>query len=334
MLCIVYGTRPEFLKLKCLIHLLHDRNIPMKIVKILQHTDLQDDEGYYDYTLSIDNMSSDRLCDIGANILTKLPNVLKECTMILAQGDTASVYYSLLCGFNMKLKIIHLEAGMRTYDLENTYPEEGYRQMISRITDIHLCPSNYEVNILKNEKVKGDFYIVGNTILDLVKSYNIPIVYEKKVLITIHRRENWDMFKNYVEEIIKLARVNKEFEFYIITHPNPIFNDIIKNTKEIIPKNIKISQSVNHKSLIELLSSCAFVMTDSGGIQEEANFLGKHIYLLRNKTERNIIPPNKITFVNVEDIKRINMNIKNNSSGFEYGYGSSCELIMNILNKI
>jgi UDP-N-acetylglucosamine 2-epimerase len=193
-LVIIYGTRPEFLKLKILIDCLKEK-VNLTVVKINQHITIEDDNGYPDIVLTIDEYCSDRISNIGSNILQKLPEIIKDSTHVLTQGDTATVFYSMLCAFQMKKKCIHLEGGMRTYDLDNPFPEEGYRQMVSRITDIHLCPSEKEKNNLMKEKTKGDFYIVGNTILDLVKNYNIPVTYEKNVIITLHRRENWENFK-------------------------------------------------------------------------------------------------------------------------------------------
>jgi UDP-N-acetylglucosamine 2-epimerase (non-hydrolysing) len=323
-LAIVYGTRPEFLKLKCLIELLRKKSISINVIKIMQHIQLHEDEGYYDNILDIDTICEDRISNIGSNILCKLPELIRGSTHILAQGDTATVFYSLLCGFQMKKKCIHLEAGMRTYDLVNPFPEEGFRQMISRITDIHLCPSELERAILESEKVKGDKYIVGNTILDLVASYNIPITYEKKVLITLHRRENWSDFKEYIIELVKLSQENNDFLFYFLTHPNPSFKEILRDVSDILPKNFIITDSLPHIELIKLLSSCAFVITDSGGIQEEANFLGKHMFVLRKITERQAIHNSKITLCNLNSIKNIECKIYQHERGAEYGSGDSC----------
>jgi UDP-N-acetylglucosamine 2-epimerase (non-hydrolysing) len=329
-LCIVYGTRPEFLKLKVLIDYIkqHDK-IQLKVIKINQHTEILDDNMYHDDILLIDSTSSNRLSDIGANILLKLPSLINECTHILAQGDTSSVFYSLLCGFQMKKTCIHLEAGMRTYDLYNPYPEEGYRQMISRITDIHLCPSDIEKNNLINEKVKGKIFVVGNTILDLVKSYNIPITYENNILITLHRRENWNDYKNYLEKICLLASNNTNITFTFLAHFNPSLQSILK-TIENIPSNFNILQPLSHNELIKILSSCLCVITDSGGIQEEANFLGKHIYVLRKVTERNAISNMNMTLCSIDNIINIDIS-KKGIKGFEYGDGNSCNYIIKLL---
>jgi UDP-N-acetylglucosamine 2-epimerase (non-hydrolysing) len=328
-LCIIYGTRPEFLKLKSLIITIKESKISLKVIKINQHINLSEDIGYFDEVLDITQISNDRIANIGANILTKLPIMISDITHILAQGDTASVFYSLLCGFQMKKVCIHLEAGLRTYDLDNPFPEEGYRQMISRITNIHLCPSELERHILEQEKNKGKIYVVGNTILDLVKSYNIPITCENKILITLHRRENWSDFKDYIFELTNLAKRNATFYFYFLTHPNPSLKQIL-NDMDDIPINFIVMNSLPHIELIELLSKCAFVITDSGGIQEEANFLGKHMYVLRKITERQSISANKITLCNLNNIKNIDCKIIYHEPGYEYGNGDSCEQILKL----
>lgn len=330
-LAIVYGTRPEFLKLKSLIDLLRT-SVDLTVIKINQHVHMTEDAGYYNQVLEIDDgVNGERMPMIGASVLLKLPPLIKDCSHLLAQGDTASVFYSLLCGFQMKKVCIHLEAGMRTYDLDNPFPEEGYRQMISRITDIHLCPSEIEKMVLQAEKVRGSVYIVGNTILDLVKTYKCHVSSDKKALITLHRRENWSNFKDYIIELAALAKKNSEHSFYFLTHPNPSFRGILNELMGDIPANMIIMNSLPHKELIELLAECSFVITDSGGIQEEANYLGKHIYVLRKVTERQAIHSSKITLCGLSDIKDIDCKNYEHSQGFEYGCGESCETIAKIL---
>ena len=334
-LTIIYGTRPEFLKFKILIEQLRLNNIEHQVIKILQHEHLTEDLNYYDKKIEVNKYSENRLSDIGSTILNEIPKYIESSTHILTQGDTATAFYGLLCGFQMGKKCIHLEAGMRTYDLENPFPEEGYRQMISRITDIHLCPSEIEKKILETEKVKGEFFVVGNTILDLVKSYGFEIKYENLVIITLHRRENWNNFKEYLIQIMKLTKNHSNFIFYFFVHPNPIFKEIIDNTS-YDNSNLIFKNPIAHKDLIELLSKCRCVITDSGGIQEEANFLGKQIFLLRKVTERNSIKniiycdeSNKISNIFFD-------NILNNTvfeRGNEYGEGDSCLNILKLFKN-
>ena len=134
---------------------------------------------------------------------------------------------------------IHLEAGMRTYDLDNPYPEEGYRQMISRITDIHLCPSETEKLNLLNEKAKGKIFVVGNTILDLVESYKKPIINKNIVLITLHRRENWTDYSRYLQKLCLLASKHPNITFKFLAHFNKSLEEKFKNI-EVISSNFII----------------------------------------------------------------------------------------------
>ena len=335
-LIIVYGTRPEFLKLKMLIDTIRNNfDIIATVIKINQHINLIEDNGYYDILIDISEICEDRINNIGANILSKLPTYLKDCTHVLVQGDTATCYYALLSAYQIKKQCIHLEAGMRTYNLEHPYPEEGYRQMISRITNIHLCPSEEEKENLIKEKVTGKIFVVGNTILDLVKSYNIPVTNKNNALITLHRRENWDNYREYILTIFEFAKKYSHIDFYFLTHPNPLLRKIIDeiNIDNSI-NNLKIMDPILHKELIQILSTCLFVITDSGGIQEEANFLGKHIFMLRKITERNAINKNKITIVNQNNILDIDIKEYHHEYGYEYGDGQSVNKIYQILKNI
>ena len=330
---IIYGTRPEFLKLKVLIDTLKNNNIKLNVVRINQHPSYREDDGYYDNLLEINEISENRLSNIGINILKNLPKYIENATHILSQGDTASCFYSLLCGYQMKKICIHLEAGMRTYDLNNPYPEEGYREMISRITDIHLCPSNIEKQFLLNEKViSNNIHIVGNTILDLVKSYNIEdhLTQENKIIITLHRRENWEDYRTTIKNLNILISKYKDIRFYFLTHPNPSLQKIILEENMNLD-NLEIVASLSHNDLINLLSKCNCVITDSGGIQEEANYLGKYLYILREVTERNAISKENYKLINNTDLTSIDLNKLPCNRGYEYGDGTTCEKILKIL---
>ena len=309
-LAVVYGTRPEFLKLKVLIECFK----PV-VIRIDQHENYKEDEGFYTHRLAID--SGDRLSRIGSSILTKLPELIGDCTHVLAQGDTASCFYSLLTAYQMKKVCIHLEAGMRTYQLCHPWPEESYRQMISRIASIHLCPSEQEAANLRAERVSGSIQVVGNTILDLVKSYNYPVTYEKKVIVTLHRRENWENYRELIRKLNKLAQKNPDTRFIFFVHPNPELQRIVHEEGS----SLDVSPPVDHPTLVKLLAECACVITDSGGIQEESNFLGKHIYILREYTERLAIPSHKYTLM--PDVENIDVTPRKHEPGFEYGDGNT-----------
>jgi UDP-N-acetylglucosamine 2-epimerase (non-hydrolysing) len=166
---ICLGTRPEWLKIKPILSEL--KNDEYELCFTGQHKDLLKDVKF-DYSFTI-NESSNRLDSIISSCMLNFPN--KHFDYVLVQGDTGSALGCALAAYNRKIKIIHLEAGLRTYDLNNPYPEESYRQLISRISDINFCPTELSKQNLLNEKVFGKIYVVGNTVLDNI------LILKKKV---------------------------------------------------------------------------------------------------------------------------------------------------------
>lgn len=318
-LAVVYGTRPEFLKLKVLI-----QHFNPVVIRIDQHENYNEDEGFYTHRIEIEN-GPDRLSCIGSSILLKLPDLIRDCTHVLAQGDTASCFYSLITAYQMKKVCVHLEAGMRTYQMSHPWPEESYRQMISRIASIHLCPSEQEAENLRAERVSGTIHVVGNTILDLVRSYNYSVTYEKKVIVTLHRRENWEHYRELIQKLNRLAQKNLDTQFIFFVHPNPELKRIVHEEGSALV----VSPPIDHPMLIKLLAECACVITDSGGIQEESNFLGKHIYILREYTERLAIPAHKYTLM--PDIENIDVSPRVHDPGFEYGDGYTVSALSDLI---
>lgn len=270
----IYGTRPEYLKIKPILA----ENKEIKSLFIKQHTDIINFEKY-DYCLEIQNSCFNRLNSIFEQIFLKAETIISQFDSIIIQGDTATVAAAALLAYHLKKKIIHIEAGLRTYDLENPFPEEGYRQIVSRISDVNFCPTDISRKNLKKELTKGESYVVGNTSLDNIK--NIKSSYKNKILITLHRNENLNIIDEWLIQIDKIALENKNIEFLFPAHPNP---KIIEATKKL--KHIKVCKPLQHNELIDYLKDCLLVITDSGGIQEEACFLNKKIIVCRKTTER------------------------------------------------
>lgn len=273
----IYGTRPEYLKIKPVVD--KSKN-SIKTCFIKQHTNIIY-FGKSDYTIDIKNICSNRLNSIFSQIFSKAEKYISEFDAVLIQGDTATVAASALAAYHLKKKIIYLESGLRTYDLENPYPEEGYRQMIARIADINLCPTNLSAKNLKKEKVKGEIYVVGNTSLDNLVQIKKHTTYDNKVLITLHRNENLQIINDWLVAIDEFAKKHQELQFIFPVHPNPI---IFEASKKL--KYIKTCEPLQHNELIDILKSVKFVVTDSGGIQEEGSFLNKKIIVCRKTTER------------------------------------------------
>jgi UDP-N-acetylglucosamine 2-epimerase (non-hydrolysing) len=321
---IIYGTRPEYLKILPLIN-----KLPCKVIRITQHDTIAEPDLIYDILLQIDTVCENRLDNLGSQILQKLGPNLKDFTHVLVQGDTSTVFYSALCAYQNNIKVIHLEAGLRTYDIYKPYPEEGYRQMISRISEIHLCPHIKNSNVLVREKVNGDIHLVGNTILDLVRSYNLTITNGKKILITFHRRENLQ----YLEDFIRNLNTCSEKEFLWFLHPN---KDLQTRIKTLLP-NCQFAEPCGHREFLEYVKDCHCILTDSGGIQEECAFLGKPCIVLREFTERDQIPEPYLYLCKppYNNLKTLLENIPNKQLDpcYVYGSGNSVDLITRILNE-
>lgn len=331
MLLIVYGTRPEWIKIKPLVKKLDSVGADFKILYTGQHTTIfKEDDRKFDYFLDIDEHNKNRLNNLFGNILLspKLDDINPE--YVLVQGDTATVCAVALKYYNKGVKVIHLEAGLRTYDLENPYPEEAYRQMVSRIASVNLCPTVSNAVNLETEKTSGEAFIVGNTVLDNIA--HIKTSYTNKVLFTMHRRENIESIPSWFQVINNIAKNNPTLEFCLPIHPNPA----ILAHKDLLP-NIKVVDALNHHDLIEYLKDCKLVITDSGGIQEEATFLQKKVIVCRKESERMENNGHLHLCKSPEELTEIFNSIVDNyyiNEVCPYGDGKATEYIYTILKRL
>ena len=270
---ICFGTRPEYIKVKSLIDNL--KNI--KTCFTGQHNDLLKNIDV-DYKLSMEKeLSENRLNNIFSNILSY--NIFDDIDYVMVQGDTSTACAIALSAFNYGKKIIHLEAGLRSGDLKDPYPEEMNRQVIGRLADIHLCPTEFNKENLLKENVSGKIYVVGNTGLDNISKEGCE--YNNQVLITMHRRDNHHNIDKWFQELEKLANIYSEIEFMIPLHRNPN----VQKHKDIF-KKVRVVEPMDHSDLIEYVKKCKFVISDSGGLQEECSYLNKKIIVCRKTTER------------------------------------------------
>lgn len=275
-LLICFGTRPEYIKVKPLISKFKDK-LDIEVLFVKQHTNIFD---FSNYTRELDlTECNNRLDSVFVSVLSKSQEIFKDISHVLIQGDTATACALSLAAFNRKIKVIHLEAGLRTYDLENPYPEELYRQLISRISDINLCPTEQNKINLEKELIHGKTFIVGNTVLDNLN--NIKTSYGNKVLVTLHRRENFPIITDFFKQISELAKENSDLEFILPIHPNPE----VQKHKHLLD-NVNVIQPLQYDQLIDILKDTKLVITDSGGIQEECSFLNKKAIVCRKTTER------------------------------------------------
>lgn len=328
---IVYGTRPEYIKLLPLIKLLGKE---CKTCHISQHTDIIN-FGNPDYSVLIEsNNNSDRLNSIFSEICLKLSPILKNFNSIIIQGDTATVCASSICAFNLKKDIFYVESGLRSFDFSNPFPEEAYRQITARLATVNFCPTQQSKINLLTEKVLGEIHVVGNTSLDNLLEIKNQSTYSNNVLVTLHRNENLPIIHKWLTEIDRFASKNKELNFIFPAHPNPTIKEACKNLK-----SISVLEPLSHNDLLKVLLRCKFVITDSGGIQEEACFLNKKIIVCRKRTERpegintgHLILCTSPTFL-YKKLENINSNYTINTA-CPYGDGNSSEKIKNIITSV
>ena len=279
MILITYGTRPEYIKVVPIIEELKKEGIPFKTLFTGQHQDIGPKN--YDFKLEETHKEGNRLDDIIKNCLSGNEEIFKDITHILVQGDTTSVVGLSLSALHRKIKVVHLEAGLRTYDFENPYPEENNRRIVSSIATIHLCPTDQNALNLKQEKTQGEIYVVGNTVLDNLVDHKNSCEYTNKVLVTLHRRENHDKIVDWFSEINQLAKENPSLNFILPIHPNPN----VLRYKHIL-QDVEVVNPLTHQDLLDILVKTRLVITDSGGIQEECSFFNKKCLVCRTKTER------------------------------------------------
>lgn len=273
MILFCYGTRPEWIKISPVIQLLH--RDAYKILFTGQHTTLV--HGEYDYHLDISD-GKNRLDSIVQSCLNK--EIFDGIKYVLVQGDTTTAFALALASFHRRIPIIHLEAGLRTYDLDNPYPEEANRQLISRISSINLAPTEQnKADLIKEGIMEDTIWVTGNTGLDHLAKVETSITNE--IIVTVHRRENQDNITDIFSRLNVLALNHPQYTFTIPIHPTPK----ISNNAHILT-NFNVINPINHDEMIQKLASCALIITDSGGLQEEGNFLKKPVIVLRKTTER------------------------------------------------
>lgn len=333
MILVVYGTRPEFIKLKPLINEFEKNNIGYKTLFTGQHEDIV--SGNPTYRFKMEKLSENRLDSVIKNCLSIPENVFENVKYVLIQGDTSTVLGISIAALHRKIKVIHLEAGLRSFDNNNPYPEEYNRKIVSTIADIHLCPTELNKKNLLNENISEEkIFVVGNTGLDNLKELKSSSSYEDKILITLHRRENHETIDNWFTEVNNLAKKYRNLKFILPIHPNPN----VKKYQNILT-DVNVIEPLNHDELLNILKTCKLVITDSGGLQEECSFLNKKCLVCRKTTER---PEslNTTSFL-VEEPSMLSSVFDNHLKTFSqiygdcpFGNGYSSKIICNILKNI
>lgn len=290
----VCGTRPEFIKLEPILECLN-QNFNSVIVLTNQHDTLLASL-LQTSTLHIQHRLNNHLEDLSlsakvSKILSELDKVimLEMPDLILVQGDTLSSFVGALAGFYAKIDVAHVEAGLRTYNMHSPWPEEMHRTLITHCTKYHFAPTiKAKVALLRDGVDEDRIYLVGNTVIDAVrKLMPQPELgqYDDYIMITMHRREYFGKHqKNFCKAINILASNHPNIQFRFVQHPNPKAKQFCEQMLKV--SNIILCDPLPYQDFIKKLSRAMFVITDSGGIQEEVAYLGKPVVIFREHTER------------------------------------------------
>jgi len=369
---IVFGTRPEAIKMAPLVKEFQkdSMNFNIKVCVTAQHREMLDQvlnlfQITPDYDLDV-MQPGQNLYDVTSNILLKIKPILEDFDpdVVLVHGDTATTFATSLAAYYQKIKIGHVEAGLRTGNLYSPWPEEGNRRLTGVLTDYHFSPTETSRKNLLNEGVnESSIFITGNTVIDALqlvinridadKSLKLNIektiaqsgfkeIYSKFILVTGHRRENFGQgFLNICEALKVLADGNPDINILYPVHLNP---NVRKPINELLSNisNIKLVEPFQYEEFVYLMSRSYLILTDSGGIQEEAPSLGKPVLVMRDTTERpEAVEAGTVKLIGSDQdniIKEVQKLLNDNSEYQKmskahnpYGNGNASEKILNIL---
>mgnify|MGYP002813339925 FL=1 len=306
-IAVVFGTRPDTIKLAPIILELR-RHPRFRVITIAtaQHRHMLDqvlDVFKIKPDFDLDIMEPKQsLARLTKNSIAALDDVLVETKpdMVLVQGDTTTTFVGSLAAFYRQIPVGHVEAGLRTQDKANPFPEEINRRLTSCIADLHFAPTSTAKRALLKENIRSENVIVtGNSVIDALrysikKVYNFPdrrlneFVKERRriILLTMHRRENWGTpMTGACEAVKKLARQYPDDRFVFPVHLNPIVREVVYPILGSI-KNVVLIEPLPYSDFVNLMARSYLILTDSGGVQEEGPSLGKPILVLRTITER------------------------------------------------
>jgi UDP-N-acetylglucosamine 2-epimerase (non-hydrolysing) len=364
----LFGTRPEAIKMAPLIKIFRfDSNFKVKVGTTAQHREMLDQvldffkiDVDYDLNImkpnqSLHELTSSLILKITEDILNK-----EDFDYVFVQGDTTTVLAGALASFYKKIKVVHIEAGLRSQNIYSPFPEEMNRILTSKVTNFHFCPTQSAAENLYQEGHNNNVYVVGNTVIDalllglneiknssesnLKNKYSTIDFNKKIILVTCHRRENFGKpFEEICDAILEISDSFKEtIEIVYPVHLNP---NIFKIAHEkLIRDNIKLISPLDYPDLIWMMNRSNIILTDSGGIQEEAPTLGKPVLVLREITERMegviagtaiLVGSNKEKIVS-ETTKLLIDNfhyLKISKSNNPYGDGTTSEKIKVILSS-
>jgi UDP-N-acetylglucosamine 2-epimerase (non-hydrolysing) len=313
-LCIVIGTRPELIKVGCLVREFELRGYRDQciVINTAQHRELLDP--YWslfgiqpDITLDV-MKHGQSLSELHARVLSQFQITIEQMTEkvggVLAQGDTTTVLGTAMVSFYNRIPFYHLEAGLRSFNMQNPYPEEFNRKATSQISSFHFCPTETSATNLLNEGIDADkIAVVGNTVIDALEFIKMDIRQQPEfensvlrdrikdddsiVLITCHRRENQGLNLNHIlTAVSELAVENPHIIFIWTIHPSPNVRNVVMSHGLALLSNVLLVEPLSYYDIMRILSRACMAISDSGGIQEEAPSFNVPVMVLREFTER------------------------------------------------
>lgn len=301
--CIIVGTRPEAIKLAPVIQRFKgSSSFETRVILTGQHREM------VDQVMQLFQLSSDgdlaimqpqqTLTDITCRSLQGLESLFEQIqpTLVLVQGDTTTAFAAALAAFYQKIPVGHVEAGLRTDDLLNPYPEEANRRLISQVTQLHFAPTSLAVDNLRRSGVVGEIHQTGNTVIDALlmvaqrqPACDIPSLDWQKyrtLLATVHRRENWgEPLRDIAQGFLQILGKFPDTALLLPLHRNPTVREPLQAMLGDHPR-VFLTEPLDYKELVGAIQRSYLLLTDSGGLQEEAPSLGKPVLVLRETTER------------------------------------------------
>ncbi|MBQ6819811.1 MAG: UDP-N-acetylglucosamine 2-epimerase (non-hydrolyzing) [Clostridium sp.] len=361
----VFGTRPEAIKMCPLVKVLEkDEEIESIVCVTAQHremldsvTEIFDVKPQYDLDIMAHGQT---IVDVSNKVLSGVDKVIKDCNpdIVLVHGDTSTTLNGALAAFYNKVPVGHVEAGLRSGDIYSPFPEEANRKLTGALTTLHFAPTKSNENNLLSEGIKNNVHITGNTVIDALLSVinkehsfedeslnNLDFENNKVILLTSHRRENWGKpMKDIFAATRRLAEENNDVKVIFPMHKNPLIRELAKESFAGVEDKVLLIEPLEYVDFANLMSKCYLIMTDSGGIQEEAPALGKPVMVLRTETERpEAVEAGTVKLVGIEEsaIFEVGNLLINNEEEYNkmahatnpYGDGKACMRITNLIKE-
>lgn len=301
---MIFGTRPEGIKMAPLIQAFkQEKQVECIIVNTAQHREMLDQiltlfSITPDYDLNL--MKAGQTPEsITSEIITKLSHILEveKPDLVLVHGDTTTTFAGAYGAFLKQIPVAHIEAGLRTYNPLSPFPEEMNRTLVSRLATLHFsATSSNRENLIQEGVNEENIFVVGNTVIDAlinVTSMNVPVfepeiancLQNQFILVTTHRRENLDQLGEVYHAINRLLEVHPGLHVVFPVHKNPTVRNMVKQELKNDPR-VHILEPLDYQTFAHVMKHATLILTDSGGIQEEAPALGKPVIVVRNTTER------------------------------------------------